>query len=131
MLVRSSRYLLSVFAMLSTVCTLVVIARPTCNIEVQASSPPVGNCCEEGPLVNDWQARGDGCECCESEGCRDDEELPKGLIQRTVSASPATVAVASSADLSPEDSLAGAMPWRIVDPPGRTKIHIQHASFLC
>ena len=131
MLIRSSRRLFAVFATLSLVCTLVVTACPTCDIDVHAAIPSADGCCEDGPLVNDWQAGADGCACCESDGCGDGEELPRGLIQRSVSASPTTVAVVASVDLSPRNSLVGALPERFVDPPGKTKIHIQHASFLC
>ena len=96
MLVRPFRRLLAVFATLSLVCTLVVTACPTCDIDVHAAIPSADECREDGPLVNDWQAGADGRACCESDGCGDGEELPRGLIQRTVSASPTTVCSSTS-----------------------------------
>ena len=131
MLVRTSRNLLSVFATLSLVCTLIVSACPTCDLEVHAANPSADDCCQTGSFVNDWQAQEEGCACCESGDCSDGEELPQGLTQRSGSANPIVAAPAAVAALVPPGSLPGAMPERIVDPPGRTKLHIQHASFLC
>jgi len=123
--------LLALATCASLFCMLLTSVCLTCEPVVHADDHLSDAARTEDLFANDWQSESAGCTCCDSDGCSDSDTLPDGLLQRRVPITPVAVALPLLATEFPRRVTGAVGPARDAAPPGHTKLHIQHGSFLC
>ncbi len=120
-------------AVLSLVVSLAVAACPTCEADFHTAIGSAGEFSVGETCSGDWRGPRPApeCDCCESQGCADGGELPEGLPRRGQPGPLVAIGPIPVADPAPYTTGRHTQVLRSVDPPGRVRLHVQHASFLC